>query len=61
MRPALDERAAPDHASGAVSFHPDRPVRVRPDQPPAVPTLSERDFWRAVGASLLVTLRPWLR
>lgn len=61
MRPALDERAAPDPVSGAVSFHPHRPERVRPDQPPAVPALAERDFWRAVAASLLVTLRPWLR
>ena len=53
MRPALDERAAPDPVSGAVSFHPDPPV--------SLPTLSERDFWRAVGATVLTTLRPWLR
>ena len=53
MRPVLDERTAPDPASGAVSFHPEDPT----DAPP----LSERDFWRAVGATVLATLRPWLR
>jgi hypothetical protein len=53
MRPALDERAAPDPVSGAVAFHPDPRVPL--------PTLSERDFWRAVGATVLATLRPWLR
>ena len=53
MRPALDERTAPDLVSGAVSFHPNRL--------PALPTLSERDFWRAVAATVLATLRPWLR
>jgi hypothetical protein len=53
MSPALDERAAPDPVSGAVSFHPVPPV--------AVPALNERDFWRAVGATVLATLRPWLR
>lgn len=42
MRPATDERTAPDTASGAV-------------------LLSERDFWRAVGATVLATLRPWSR
>jgi hypothetical protein len=53
MRPALDERTAPDPASGAVCFH--------PLHPPTAPPLRERDFWRAVVASVLVTLRPWLR
>ena len=53
MSPALDERTAPDPASGAVSFHPD------PPEPPR-PPLRERDFWRAVAASALATLRPWL-
>ena len=52
MRPVLDERTAPDPASGAVSFHP---------TPTSAPPLRERDFWRAVAASLLVTLRPWSR
>ena len=52
MRPALDERTAPDPASGAVSFHPAQP---------AAPPLRERDYWRAVAASALATLRPWLR
>jgi hypothetical protein len=69
MRPALDERAAPDPVSGAVSFHPDPPVSFHPDPPVsfhpdpprAHPTLGERDFWRAVGATVLATLRPWLR
>ena len=51
MRPALDERAAPDPVSGAVSFHP----------VPAVPTLRERDFWRAVAATALATLWAWPR
>ena len=49
MRPALDERAAPDPVSGAVSFHPDPRVPV--------PTLSARDFWRAVGATVLAGIR----
>ncbi len=53
MRPVLDESTAPDPASGAVSF--------RQDLLPAVPSLDERDVWRAVGASLLATLRSWLR
>jgi hypothetical protein len=51
MRPALDERAAPDPASGAVAFHPDTDV----------PALRERDFWRAVAAAALATLRSWPR
>ena len=50
MRPVLDERTAPDDASGAVRFHPS-----------SAPRLRERDFWRAVAASLLATLKPWLR
>lgn len=53
MRPELDERTAPDPASGAVSFHPTHPTTA--------PALRERDFWRAVACSVLVTLRPWLR
>ena len=52
MSPVLDERTAPDAASGAVSFHPD---------PVTAPPLRERDFWRAVAASLLATLTPWPR
>lgn len=39
------ERTAPDTASGAVP----------------VPPLRERDFWRAVAASVLATLAPWPR
>ena len=53
MRPALDERTAPDPASGAVSFHPTHLATA--------PPLRERDFWRAVAASALATLRPWSR
>ncbi len=53
MRPALDDRTAPDAASGAVP--------LRPTDAAAAPPLRERDFWRAVGASLLDTLRPWPR
>ena len=57
MSPALDERTAPDTASGAVLFHP-----VPPPVPGTpVPPLTERDFWRAVAATALVTLRPWSR
>ena len=57
MRPVLDERTAPDDASGAVLFHP-----VSPPVPGTpVPPLTERDFWRAVAATALVTLRPWSR
>ena len=52
MSPALDERTAPDAPSGAVSFHPDPTTTA--------PPLRERDFWRAVAASALATLRPWL-
>jgi len=52
MRPAIDERTAPDPASGAVSF--------RCDRPSPAPPLRERDFWRAVAASVLATLWPWL-
>ena len=52
MRPALDGRTAPDPPSGAVSFH--------PTHLGAAPPLRERDFWRAVPASVLATLRPWL-
>ena len=51
MRPALDERAAPDPVSGAASFHPAAEV----------PALRERDFWRAVAATALATLRAWPR
>ncbi|HMM94192.1 MAG: hypothetical protein IE926_14335 [Micrococcales bacterium] len=45
-------RTAPDAASGAV------PV---PGGGLPVPPLRERDFWRAVAASLLATLAPWPR
>ena len=57
MNPALDERTAPDPASGAVSFHPDT---THTAGPLTAPPLRERDFWRAVAASALATLRPWL-
>lgn len=53
MSPATDERTAPDRASGAVSFHP-------PNGLDEV-VLTERAFWRAVGATVLATLRPWSR
>ena len=53
MRPALDHRTAPGPVPGAVSSHPTDPV--------AAPPLRERDYWRAVAASALATLRPWLR
>ena len=57
MTPALDERTAPDTASGAVLFHP-----VPPPVPGTrVPVLSERDFWRAVAATVLATLTTWSR
>ena len=52
MSPALDERTAPDAASGAVWFHPD---------PTTAPPLRERDFWRAVAGAVLATLTPWPR
>ena len=73
MSPALDERTAPDAASGAVLLHPvdprlDPAVRaaVRPAANPAgdagaVPPWDERDFWRAVAATVLATLSTWLR
>jgi hypothetical protein len=57
MSPALDERNAPDTASGAVSFHP----RHAGAGPADAPLLSERDFWLAVRATLLATLRSWSR
>lgn len=53
MRPVSDERTAPDVVSGAVAFHPGATT--------GAPPLRERDFWRAVLAALLVTLRPWSR
>ena len=53
MRPALDDRTAPDAPSGVVP--------LPPTDAATAPPLSERDFWRAVGASLLATLRPWPR
>ncbi len=53
MRPALDDRTAPDAPSGAVP--------LPSTDAAAAPPLRERDFWRAVGASLLATLRPWPR
>ena len=58
MRPALDERTAPDPASGAVSFRSPRTTRAA--HPTTAPRLRERDFWRAVAASVLATLWPWL-
>jgi hypothetical protein len=57
MSPALDERTAPDTASGAVSFHPRHAGAGRA----GAPLLSERDFWLAVRATLLATLRSWSR
>ena len=57
MSPALDERTAPDTASGAVRFHPGDAA----GHPTAPPPLRERDFWRAVAVTVLATLRPWLR
>ena len=45
-----EKGTAPGHAPGAVSSH--APMEHR---------LTERDFWRAVAASLLATLRPWPR
>ena len=57
MTPALDRRTAPDTVSGAVLFHPVSP----PGPGTPVPVLTDRDFWRAVAASALVTLRPWSR
>jgi len=54
MKPALDERTAPGPAPGAVTFHPDHAIT-------ATPPLRERDFWRAVAAAALATLRPWQR
>ena len=59
MRPALDERTAPDRGSGAVSFRSPRTTRAA--HPTTAPRLRERDFWRAVAASVLATLKPWLR
>jgi hypothetical protein len=56
MRPALDERTAPGPRSGAVRSHP-----TDPDHPAAGLLVRERDYWRAVAASALATLRPWLR
>ena len=56
MRPALDERTAPDRGSGAVSFRSPRTTHTT-----TAPRLRERDFWRAVAASVLATLKPWLR
>ncbi len=53
MRPALDDRTAPDAPSGAVPLH--------PTDAAAAPPLRERDFWRAVAACALATLRPWSR
>ena len=60
MSPALDHRTAPDRVSGAVSFHPS-PTRAPQDGCATTPPLRERDFWVAVGATLLATLRSWSR
>jgi hypothetical protein len=57
MSPTLEQRTAPDTASGAVLLHPQVPVAGRVTTPP----LPERDFWVAVGATVLATLRPWSR
>jgi hypothetical protein len=57
MSPTLEQRTAPDTASGAVPLHPHIPVADRVTTPP----LSERDFWVAVRATVLATLRPWSR
>ncbi|HET6968551.1 MAG TPA: hypothetical protein VFI44_09750 [Ornithinibacter sp.] len=57
MSPALDERTAPDTVSGAVPLQ-----RVDPTaHTTEVPPLSARDFWRAVGVTVLATLTPWSR
>ena len=53
MSPALDGRTAPDTASGAVLFRRTSPIPV--------PTLRERDFWRAVAGTVVATLRAWPR
>ncbi len=58
MRPVLDEHTAPDPASGAVSFGSTRTTQAT--HPASAPRLRERDFWRAVAAGALATLRPWL-
>ena len=58
MRPALDERTAPDPASGAVSFD---PTCCAHPSGTTTPRLRERDFWRAVLVSVLATLKPWQR
>jgi len=57
MSPTLEQRTAPDTASGAVPLHPQIPVADRV----TTPRLSERDFWVAVGATVLATLRAWSR
>jgi hypothetical protein len=65
MSPVLDRRTAPDPASGAVSFRPSQVTNTThasgttPSTP--APPLRERDVWRAVAASVLATLRSWLR
>ena len=56
MSPALDERTAPDAASGAVALGPVAAVGTV-----EVPPLRERDFWVAVRATVLATLTPWSR
>lgn len=48
MTPAVDERAAPDTASGAAHSH-QVAVTVQP--------MSERDFWRAVFAAFGAIVR----
>jgi hypothetical protein len=57
MSPTLEQRTAPDTASGAVPFHPRIPVA----DPVTTRPLSEREFWVAVCATVLATLRPWSR
>lgn len=57
MSPVLDERTAPDVVSGAVAFPSIAAIVLLT----AVPPSRERDFWRAVVATVLGTLRPWSR
>ena len=57
MSPVLDERTAPALVSGAVPFR----TLATTVHPTGAPPLRERDFWCAVVATVLVTLRPWSR
>ncbi len=51
MTPATDQRAAPDTASGAVLLG----QHTALDRPTA--RLTERDFWRAVAATVVLVPR----